>query len=232
MEFDRNGLEVLDRSESLAALVSVPVGRVGLSVDALPVILPVNFVVDGDDIIIRTADGARTDAALGGSVVAFEVDAHDRTGQMGWSVLVRGRSRFVDDPSEIARLSEAWVPSWQAPETSRWVAISMDIVTGRRVALRPTTAVGPWVPGERVPAGTDGAARATATVLAWNAWGSVRADHHTMATIGALLPASRVASIADEERSGDQRTWSSDRCSQPPPARRSLPTRTDPRSQP
>ena len=43
MERDRNGLEILDRSECLRLLAGSSVGRVAVSVGALPVILPVNF---------------------------------------------------------------------------------------------------------------------------------------------------------------------------------------------
>ena len=39
------GLEVLSREECLSLMATVSVGRLGVSIDALPAILPVNFVL-------------------------------------------------------------------------------------------------------------------------------------------------------------------------------------------
>lgn len=133
MEIDRNGLEVLDRVECIRRLQSVPIARIGLSMQALPVILPVNFVIDGDEIIIRTNVGAKVEAALTGNVVALEVDDYDTIGHDGWSVLVRGRSRLVEDADEIERLRRLWVTAWGTPHTDRWLAIAMEIVSGRQI---------------------------------------------------------------------------------------------------
>lgn len=133
MGFDRNGLEVLDRDECIRRLRSVPVARLGLSVEALPIVLPVNFVVDGDEIVVGTNGGTKADAALDGTVVALEVDEYDPVDHTGWSVLVRGRTRLIDDPDELARCRTLWVQAWGAPRTDRWIAIAIELVTGRRI---------------------------------------------------------------------------------------------------
>jgi uncharacterized protein len=133
MELDRNGLEVLDRTECLRHLASVPIARIGLSVKALPVIVPVNFVIDGDEIVIRSPRGARAEAALRGSVVAVEADGYDPFAHTGWSVLVQGRTRLVEDPDEVVRLGRLPLQAWGTRTTDRWVAVAMEVVTGRRV---------------------------------------------------------------------------------------------------
>ena len=51
---DHAGLEILPFDECLRLLASVPVGRVGFVADGEVVILPVNHVVDGQDVIFRT----------------------------------------------------------------------------------------------------------------------------------------------------------------------------------
>ncbi|MDQ6617036.1 MAG: pyridoxamine 5'-phosphate oxidase family protein [Actinomycetota bacterium] len=59
----------------------------GLSIGALPVILPVNFAVVEGDIINPTAAGAKLDAAIN-PVVAFEVNGFDPSGTaagLSWS---------------------------------------------------------------------------------------------------------------------------------------------------
>ena len=44
--------------ECLRLLASTTVGRVALTSKALPVILPVNYAVDGDTVVIRTRPGS------------------------------------------------------------------------------------------------------------------------------------------------------------------------------
>lgn len=55
MEIDRNGFEVLDRDQCMALLATATLGRVGLSAGALPTVLPVNFLLQDDRILDRTA---------------------------------------------------------------------------------------------------------------------------------------------------------------------------------
>lgn len=136
MELDRNGLEVLGREECLALLRRVPVGRLGLSMNALPVVLPVAFVVDRDRLVVRTSRGTKLDAALAGAVVAFEADDFDpRTGD-AWSVLVRGSSAVLDGPpDQPPPVGDRAL--WVADTADQWVAISTDLVSGRRFLRRP-----------------------------------------------------------------------------------------------
>jgi hypothetical protein len=67
-EADREGvasLETLGRSECLNLLATAQVGRVALVVDGHPEILPVNYALDGDAVLFRTAEGSvLTHAAL------------------------------------------------------------------------------------------------------------------------------------------------------------------------
>jgi uncharacterized protein len=67
-------------------------GRFGFvdAVGVLPSIVPVNYLLDNDRIVIRTDAGSKLAAALRGAPVAFEVDGVDQDHQVGWSVVVRG----------------------------------------------------------------------------------------------------------------------------------------------
>jgi nitroimidazol reductase NimA-like FMN-containing flavoprotein (pyridoxamine 5'-phosphate oxidase superfamily) len=134
MEFDRNGLEVLGRAECLRLLGTATLGRVAVTADALPVILPVNFLVADDQIVIRTGRGTKLDAATRNAVVAFEVDDIDPMYHTGWSVLVTGVARDLTAHPELLELPH--LPARWAPEQSadgRLVAISLDLVSGRRI---------------------------------------------------------------------------------------------------
>jgi nitroimidazol reductase NimA-like FMN-containing flavoprotein (pyridoxamine 5'-phosphate oxidase superfamily) len=133
MEIDHNGLEVLTREESLYLLGTVPVARIGLTMGALPVILPVNFAVADGEIHLRTAEGTKLDAALANAVVAVEVDDFDPLSHSGWSVLVRGVARVLTLPGELARAKGLALRPWAGEAPDRYVAIATDLVSGRRI---------------------------------------------------------------------------------------------------
>ena len=57
MRLDQGGLEILDDGECRALLAATPLGRVVFTDRALPAILPVNYVLAGGDVIIRTTPG-------------------------------------------------------------------------------------------------------------------------------------------------------------------------------
>jgi uncharacterized protein len=134
---DRHGLEVLSREECLELLGSVAVGRVGLSVEALPVIVPVNFVLDGERIVIGTGAGGKLDAALAGVVIAFETDSWDPISHTGWSVLVRGAASVIDDPDDVRYARRLPLAPWGRPADLRYVTVTTDLVSGRRLRQAP-----------------------------------------------------------------------------------------------
>ncbi|WP_424886919.1 pyridoxamine 5'-phosphate oxidase family protein [Streptomyces sp. XH2] len=111
----------LDRFEALRLLGSVSFGRVVFTRRALPAIRPVNHVMDGEDIVIRTHEAAAlvsyTQEADLGVVVAYEADVIDPVTHLGWSVVVTGYARVVTDPADLARYRAALRP---------WVDRTMD----------------------------------------------------------------------------------------------------------
>jgi nitroimidazol reductase NimA-like FMN-containing flavoprotein (pyridoxamine 5'-phosphate oxidase superfamily) len=134
MEMDRNGLEVLDRAECLRLLSGSILGRIAVTVAALPVILPVNFLLDGERILIRTGKGTKLDAATRDAVVAFEVDDVEPFSHSGWSVCVTGRATELRDPDDVARVRTLPLPHWAPNGIDHVVAVSVDVVTGRRLS--------------------------------------------------------------------------------------------------
>jgi nitroimidazol reductase NimA-like FMN-containing flavoprotein (pyridoxamine 5'-phosphate oxidase superfamily) len=135
-EIDRNGLEVLRPDECLRLLRTATVGRIGITSGALPVILPINFRVDGDRILFRTSLGTKLDAATRNAVVAFEVDQVDPVYHAGWSVLVTGVARNMEADED-----DLWkTPRWAAGPDGRVVEISIDQITGRRLTSEVSSA--------------------------------------------------------------------------------------------
>lgn len=131
-------LEPLDRTECLRLLASVSVGRLGLLVDGRPEILPVNFAVDGETVVFRTAAGAvLTQAAM--QVVAFEADQIDEANGTGWSVLVQGVAQDVSDALDTRseRLRALALVSWAPGERHRWFRLDAHHLSGRRLLAGP-----------------------------------------------------------------------------------------------
>lgn len=132
MDLDRNGLKVLEREECLLLLATARLGRVAITSGALPVILPVNFHLVGDEILFQTAPGTKLEAATRNAVVAFEVDSMDPIEHTGWSVLVTGVARQLID-EELPEGVTEHIPRWAPGGEPRVVAISTEIVSGRRI---------------------------------------------------------------------------------------------------
>lgn len=133
MATDRNGLEILDRAECLRLLGEAVLGRVAVTADALPSVLPVTFKVVGDRILFRASPGTKLDAATRNAVVAFEVDEFGAAAHTGWSVLVRGVASEVTDPDDLEAVQRLELPRWAPSPGDRIVAVSIELVSGRRV---------------------------------------------------------------------------------------------------
>ncbi len=124
--------------ECIRLLGSVQVGRVGLSIQALPVVLPVNFSLIDNDVVFRTVEGTSFYTAANGAVVAFEADGYERDGADGWSVLVQGVARVVEDPSELDRVAGLTLEPWALDGSAdRFVRIVSSRISGRRFQRPP-----------------------------------------------------------------------------------------------
>jgi uncharacterized protein len=128
-------LQILSRHECLALLATVSLGRLGVSIDALPAVLPVNFVIHDESVVVRSVPGTKLDAALRQKVVAFEADAYTADGRQGWSVLVRGVATEITDEAELAAARSLPLRAWAFPaDANRFVRIATTLVSGRRFA--------------------------------------------------------------------------------------------------
>lgn len=128
-----HGLEILPEEECRALLGQAALGRVAITLGALPAVLPVNFAVQDGDILFLTGEGTKLRAALHRAVVAFEVDDFDPARRSGWSVLAVGVAEEVTDEEELARAGQLRLAPWAGGDRTRWIRIRPEFLSGRRI---------------------------------------------------------------------------------------------------
>lgn len=136
-------MHVIPTDECYRLLGTQEIGRLGVNAERFPIIVPVNYAMDGTTIVIRTQPGSKLAAARHGEV-AFEVDEVDRRTRSGWSVLVRALAEEVGEGHRaelIARTQATGVQPWAPGEHGHWLRLVPQEVSGRRI-----------VPGELPPA--------------------------------------------------------------------------------
>ena len=131
-----NHLQILPEEECLDLLGSASLGRIGVTMGALPAIFPVNYGVVAGAVVFYTGDGVKLRAALEGAVVAFEVDHIDVAGRGGWSVMVIGLAEEVGDAWELAAVERLGLRPLAGGDRNHVVRIRPQFISGRRVPSR------------------------------------------------------------------------------------------------
>jgi hypothetical protein len=121
-------LESLTTDQCEEHLAPGGVGRIILSTGSGPIAVPVNFVFADGAIMFKTSESMTTNVA---GVVAFEVDHIDEAMSEGWSVLVRGHARLIEDPGERLAAARFDIEPWAGGERPNLVSISPFEMTGR-----------------------------------------------------------------------------------------------------
>jgi nitroimidazol reductase NimA-like FMN-containing flavoprotein (pyridoxamine 5'-phosphate oxidase superfamily) len=130
--------EDIGAGECMALLRGQVVGRVAVVRHVLPepfpAILPVNYSLDGDTVVFRTASSTvLIDAALARATVAFEVDDLDSDARSGWSVLVVGPMERVSDETQLRRARSLPLEPWAPGVRDDYVRITPRDISGRRI---------------------------------------------------------------------------------------------------
>ncbi|MBT2550134.1 pyridoxamine 5'-phosphate oxidase family protein [Arthrobacter sp. ISL-65] len=113
-------------------LAASVVGRLALIVDGHPEIFPVNFVIERRSIVFRTAGGTKLWQSGKETPAAFEIDGYDADSQEAWSVVARGTTTLVDSNTEQAAADALGLDPWEPGDKSRYVRLSLQVLTGRR----------------------------------------------------------------------------------------------------
>jgi transcriptional regulator with XRE-family HTH domain len=126
-------LEELTGQQCEEHLAAGGVGRIVLSTGSGPVAFPVNFIFTDGAVVFRTSE-SMADSISG--VVAFEVDHIDDAMSEGWSVLVRGHARLVEDSEERRKEALLDLEPWAGGARLNLVVISPFEITGRVIVQR------------------------------------------------------------------------------------------------
>jgi uncharacterized protein len=123
----------LNRAECRQLLGSSVMGRVAVCTLDGPVIIPVNYAMDGDAVVIRTSSYSLL-AAHAWDQVAFEIDETDPEMRRGWSVLVVGKGEPIDDVDDLvdSGLVNSLRP-WAPGPRDLFIKITPHRVTGRNI---------------------------------------------------------------------------------------------------
>jgi uncharacterized protein len=122
----------LDRAECERLLRNGVVGRMALSTPEGPHIIPVNYAVVDDTVVVRTSSYSVLGTYGPNAMVAFEVDHVDHDRHVGWSVVARGRAWVEVDPDQVARIRDGWQPRpWASGTRNLYLRLRWDSLTGR-----------------------------------------------------------------------------------------------------
>ncbi|WP_432129978.1 pyridoxamine 5'-phosphate oxidase family protein [Streptomyces tendae] len=132
----------LSEQECWQRLGTHGIGRISYTVGPgreAPVVVPVNFLVDGRSVVYRT-DPAGAAGVRVGEAVAFEADHVDEQTGLGWSVLLAGTAEHPADRETLEALERRLgTGPWAGGKRDLWVRVLPDRVSGRVIQpLRAT----------------------------------------------------------------------------------------------
>ncbi|MDE3722283.1 MULTISPECIES: pyridoxamine 5'-phosphate oxidase family protein [Nocardiopsis] len=132
---DHAGFTILERQTCFNLVATRDIGRIAFTIegDAAPTVLPVNYALVNDTILLRsTLAGTVMRYARG--YASFQVDHFDDERREGWSVLFTGRCRWVRDTGELSRIPQGRLPvPWAEGPRDQILKIVPGRVTGRQI---------------------------------------------------------------------------------------------------
>jgi hypothetical protein len=134
-------LEALPLEECLALLRRHDLGRIGVILGGVPVIVPIKYRLVETSGRTWVALRARVGGVIerGSMNVGFQIDGFDRDRRRGWSVLLRGTLHRVDP--DAADFRKRFDPQpWLTIDRNAWLIVEPFSITV--VASRPNRAAG------------------------------------------------------------------------------------------
>lgn len=131
--FHPEPIRPLGPDECWELLAGFPVGRLIVVLDGEPDVFPVNFVIDGAGLVIRTDVGMKFFAAERRARAALEVDRWDA--ETGCTVIARGTLRVLEDPAERAHAETLNLRPWLDTHKEHFIRLDVTEITGRHFTL-------------------------------------------------------------------------------------------------
>ena len=124
---------ILDTDKAWDLLAGQRLGRLAVRSDAGLDIFPVNYAVDGESLVFRTAEGTKLASLTAYSLVTFEIDSW--TEEVGYSVILKGRATPITDPAEITRAEALKLKPWVPTVKTTFVRIVASQISARKFSF-------------------------------------------------------------------------------------------------
>lgn len=135
----------LTETECRELLSAGLVARVAVCTPVGPHLVPVNYALDDETLVIRTTPYSVLGSNARGATLALEVDQFDYELQRGWSVLVRGRAEPVTSADELHHIQQTWNPNvWATGQRNLFLRLRWSEISGRRIGQG-------WNPVDHLP---------------------------------------------------------------------------------
>ncbi|MDO5671189.1 MAG: pyridoxamine 5'-phosphate oxidase family protein [Corynebacterium sp.] len=129
MSFNDDVFRTLSTEQSLAYLEDVQPGRIVMRRKEDIEIFPINFVVDGESLYFRTAEGSKLFTLSLNHDVLFEADGLvDGT---AWSVIIKGTAEVLQNQEDIDHAETLELKPWAPTLKYNWVRINAEDISGR-----------------------------------------------------------------------------------------------------
>lgn len=129
---DHDTVTELSLDECWELLRAHAMGRLAFHLADQVNITPINYVVDKDTLLFRTAEGSKLLGVVMNENVAFEIDGE--SGHTAWSVIVRGTAKLLDEFA-AHRADDLPLRPWVGSYKYNVVEITPNAITGRRFVL-------------------------------------------------------------------------------------------------
>lgn len=130
------GFSILDEPGCLALLKSEPIGHLGLTSGALPVVTPIRYRLVGRSVVFATEDGAKLNSARRNAVACVEIAGSDDATGTDWTVLATGRLREITDSSSVSSDGGVSLQPWGLATADHLCALDIELLSGARSKRR------------------------------------------------------------------------------------------------
>ena len=129
---EENPVSIMSDEECWEFLRTQEFGRLAFHLADQVHITPINYAVDGETLLFRTAEGSKLLAVVMNPDIAFEADQYDEDSAA--SVIIRGTARQLDEHEEH-RAENVPLRPWVPTLKYNVVEITPTELSGRRFEL-------------------------------------------------------------------------------------------------